>query len=82
MDRPIVDDQLAIDPEADAVVGVRVEGVGLGEPRLEVAGPANGKGIRLDPRVRRPRTPGEIDRIIKPGKLSIAQVFIIKINAC
>ena len=48
MRSPVVDDELVIDPEADAVIGLGVEGVSLGILGDDPTGPAHGVVVVAD----------------------------------
>src|SRR5207245_8670880 len=50
---PTVDEELAVDPEFDAVVGLREEAVRFGVFGLHLTGPADGKCVHADGRVGR-----------------------------
>ena len=48
MGHPVVDDELAIHPDADPFVAYCGECVALGESRLQLARPADAEGVGID----------------------------------
>ncbi len=78
---PVVDNQLAIYPQPYAIIRSSLEGVRLGEQRLNLAGPADRKGICANRRIGRACTPIEVDCGIGSGQHECGKVHIIIVIA-
>src|SRR5690606_31132017 len=61
MDGPVIDQQFAVDPEADTVIADGAECVGLGVLRFNLADPANAEGFRLNGRCGGGGAPGVVN---------------------
>jgi len=48
MDGPVVNKQLAIDPQHHTIVCIAVKGIGLGKCCLHLAGPSNREVVFID----------------------------------
>src|SRR3954453_21878898 len=78
---PIIDQQLIVYPETDAIVGFRKESIGFTEPWLNLAEPAHAEAIRADGRVRRPAAPIKEDGRINPPHACAGEVDVVIIIA-
>ena len=76
---PVVDDQLAIDPDSDGFVAECREGVVLGEAGLDLAGPAHAECVGIDPAAGRGGTPvlgdGFGSRVGQSGEIVVEEIL-------
>src|SRR5690606_12023002 len=78
---PAIDDELAVDPEADAIVATGVEGVFLAVACFDLTGPADAEGVTVDAVHRAAHAPIEVDDAVDALALFVGQVEVIEILA-
>lgn len=76
---PLVDQELPVDPEPDAVVGNCVESVRARERRLQLAEPPDRERVRPDPRGGRIPAPVEVHRRVRPHGHAVREVHVVEV---
>ena len=74
----MIHEQLAVDPEAQAVIGVGVEGIGLAEFGFDAARPARGK-IAAYRWIGRAEAPAEIELRIVANEFGLAEFLVVEV---
>jgi hypothetical protein len=77
---PVVDEQLAVDPEADAVVALRVEGVRAARRRVHRADPADAERVGADARHGRAGAPDEVHGAVDAVRSGSGEVEVVVVR--
>jgi hypothetical protein len=77
---PIVDNQVAIDPQTPAVIRPSVEREGLAEARLNLATPTCAEVVDRDGRIGREFLPVKVDGMIDPRDPRTAEGIAVEIG--
>ena len=78
---PTVDEQLIIDPEAEAVVRIGIESVAPGKNWHDLADPPDREVIWINSRIRRAEAPVEVDCGIVAAEDGVREIGVIKIGS-
>jgi hypothetical protein len=78
---PRIQDQLAVEPNANAVIGFHNEPMHPRRARHNPAGPTHRKCLGANCRIRRPFAPSEIDFRINPGQFEFLEILGVKVFA-
>src|SRR5690606_13606075 len=78
---PLVDQQLIVDPEAYAVVRLRIEGVAARGGRFDLPGPADTEPVLMNGCIRRAEAPVEVDGRVGAVELELGKSMLVEVLA-